>query len=276
MGGAKYFKDQFQIQKFKLECGDCSDFYLGCFQKNRSCIPLLLIRAILFFGSLAIVIASLVIQIQADVGDYWLVYLTHWGILLMMIACGFGFAVSLRAYFGGPIDATFGLPWYIVTYWILYNIATPIALFITLFYWAILYPIIKNNDDEAAELDLALDPVLDIFIHAINSVVMVILLLTSRHPSHILHFYFPFFFGVLYMVFSIIYYIVGGTDPYGNLYVYPVLDWSEPGAATITIAVCSILIILIHALVSALMLARNSLGKLYRKDQSLEISNGFP
>lgn len=35
-------------------------------------------------------------------------------------------------------DATFGLPWYVKTYWVLYNITIPVAFLITVFYWGVL------------------------------------------------------------------------------------------------------------------------------------------
>lgn len=35
--------------------------------------------------------------------------------------------------------AEFVLPWYVKTYWVLHNIAVPIAFLITIFYWTILY-----------------------------------------------------------------------------------------------------------------------------------------
>lgn len=44
---------------------------------------------------------------------------------------------NLPAYYWST-DATFGLPWYVKTYWILYNITIPVAFLITVFYWGIL------------------------------------------------------------------------------------------------------------------------------------------
>lgn len=35
-------------------------------------------------------------------------------------------------------EIAFGLPWYVKVYWILFNISTPIAFVITVFYYAFL------------------------------------------------------------------------------------------------------------------------------------------
>ncbi|XP_045495027.1 protein rolling stone-like [Colias croceus] len=267
----KYFKRQFKTQMFKLEYDDASDFYLGCFQKNRSCVPLLLLRALLFFGSVAIVIASIVLTVEAGKGAHWPIYLTHWGLVMMMISTGFGFAISVVTYIKGPIDGTFGLPWYVKAYWVLYNIALPLALFITIFYWVFLAGL--ADSEEAAELELAVNEVLDIFIHAINSVVMVLLLLIARQPVFILHFYQVFGFALVYMFFSLIYHFAGGVDQFGLPYIYPVLDWNQPGIAVLAVLFSAILIIIIHFLVALLVQARDAIGKCYRKDNGFSLAS---
>lgn len=58
-----------------------------------------------------------------------------------------------------------------------------------------------------------LDPVLDFFLHGMNSIIMFILFMTSRHPTRLMHFYFVLCIGVIYLAFSGIYYAAGGLDP---------------------------------------------------------------
>ncbi|CAK1540210.1 unnamed protein product [Leptosia nina] len=268
----KYFKNQFQIQKFKFEYEDVSDFYLGCFQRSTSCIPLLLMRTLLFFGSVAIVVAALVMNVERGRGGYWPIYLTNWGIFTMMICTGFAFIISLVASIKGSLgtEVSFRLPWYVTVYWVLYNAAISMAVFVTIFYWAFLSG--ARYSDENQDSEFAPNKVLDIFIHAVNSVVMLLLLLTSRQPVYILHFYIAIIVPLVYMIFSVIYWAAGGLSPRGNPYIYAMLDWSRPGVALIAVALSAALLIVVHILISLLALGRDALAKLYRKDKSFTFS----
>lgn len=62
-------------------------------------------------------------------------------------------------------------------------------------------------------VNFAPDPVLDVMVHAINSVVMVVELVCSAHPSRLLHIMQPLYFAAAYMIFTVVYYFAGGTDP---------------------------------------------------------------
>lgn len=54
----------------------------------------------------------------------------------------------------------------------------------------------------------------DFLTHAVNSVLMLLLLITSRTSFRILHFYLPVGIGLLYLIFSAIYYAAGGINGY--------------------------------------------------------------
>lgn len=54
---------------------------------------------------------------------------------------------------------------------------------------------------------------LDVAVHGLNSLVVLLLLISSSHPSRLLHLYQPVIFGLTYAVFSAIYYHAGGLDP---------------------------------------------------------------
>ncbi|CAK1602285.1 unnamed protein product [Parnassius mnemosyne] len=259
----KYFKTQFRFQMFMLKDEDVSDFYLSAFQKNRSTVPLFFIRLIISFGCIGTLIASA--MTITDFG-YWPIFLTHWGLVLNAIAAVLGVIVSARAYLRGPIEAIFGLPWYVKMYWVMTNIATTIALFITVFYWSFL-----TDLDE----DYAPNEILDVFIHLVNSILMLALLLSARQPMRLLHFYQPLVVGIIYMIFSIIYYFAGGTNPWTNdPYIYPPLDWSTPGTAVVTVLISMFLITILNAVCAALVVGRDTLGRCCRKDNEYPISIG--
>ncbi|CAH2050723.1 unnamed protein product, partial [Iphiclides podalirius] len=147
MGAIKgYFKSQLQWQMIMLEYEDVSEFYLSAFQKNRSVVPLLFLRVVICLGCVGIVVSSAVLSVENMAWTYWPIFLTHWGLILNMIAAAFAVVVSARAYLRGPIDALFGLPWYVKMHWVMTNISTVIAIFITVFYWTLL----SNTEEDYA------------------------------------------------------------------------------------------------------------------------------
>ncbi|XP_061709166.1 protein rolling stone-like [Cydia pomonella] len=265
MGVKKYFKNEFQVSKFNLEHDITPDFYLGCWQRNRSCVPLLCLRAILCAGNVAMVIASWVVLAGwLSSHAFWWIYLTHWGIFVNALTSILAFAISLKVYLVGPIDSAFGLPWYIKLYWFLFNASVPLAFMITIFYWAFI----------GGTFDIpGLDDTLDIFVHGINSVMMFLLLITARHPTRLLHFYHTVAFGIFYLIFSLIYYFAGGLDPNGNHSIYPMLDWSKPGPTVVVVVGVAIGLITLHGLVLLISLCRNHFSQRFRKeDRSFSVS----
>ena len=110
----------------------------------------------------------------------------------------------------------------------------------TLIYFAFLYPLAKKEDPEFAS------SVLDINIHGINTVIMIIDNFISAIPIRIMHVIYPGIYGLIYIVFSLIYY---AFDPKNNIPYPGILDWSKPG---ITIPV---ILIVIGVLMPLLQLA---------------------
>ena len=45
------------------------------------------------------------------------------------------------------------------------------------------------------------------------------------------------------------YYYAGGLDPYGNAYIYDILDWSNPGPTIGYVFLCLVTIIVLHSIV---------------------------
>lgn len=62
-------------------------------------------------------------------------------------------------------------------------------------------------------MNYAPDPVLDVMLHGVNSLVMFVELIFSAHPSRLLHVMQPLYFAGAYMLFTVIYYFAGGVDP---------------------------------------------------------------
>ncbi|GBP42143.1 Protein rolling stone [Eumeta japonica] len=133
---------------------------------------------------------------------FWPIYMTHWGLLLILSESLFGIAVALakkRDYFK---DDTPRLPWYVKVYWVLYNTSIAVAFLITTFYWSLLY-------GRSIEIHF----VLDLNLHGINSALMALELILAAHPSRLVHCYQPTTFGLVYVLFGVVYFFAGGVDP---------------------------------------------------------------
>lgn len=70
---------------------------------------------------------------------------------------------------------------------------------------------------------------LNVLVHGGNSLVMLGELACTAHPVRAAHALYGAAAGLLYGVFSAVYWALGGTDRLGSPAIYPSLDWSKPG-----------------------------------------------
>ncbi|XP_067944206.1 protein rolling stone-like [Watersipora subatra] len=143
----------------------------------------------------------------------WFIYLTNWGMLAFTIAqlvntavCTAGFRLH---------ESSEGIKWYMKLNWFLYEFTSGETILISLLFWALIY------DDRYT---LTIDTYIT---HGVNGLHTLIDLWITAMPIKALHFYLPALFGLLYIVFSIIYDYSGGTNALGKTYIYSVLDWNE-------------------------------------------------
>ncbi|KPI95041.1 Protein rolling stone [Papilio xuthus] len=258
--------------------------------------------------------------------DKYMLYMTHWGLLLILVESFFGVIVALKEdrYLPGlpePIhtDATtpdygsfvgslknetlrpssapimhqdktnkfracgaswdithirFGrntkgaFPWYVKVYWVLYNITIPVAFLITVFYWSILNTAIKK-------VNYAPNPTLDVMLHGVNSLVMLAELFLSAHPSRLLHVMQPLYFGVVYLIFTIVYYDAGGLDPWGHVFIYPVIDWSKPEQTLVVASLTGLFLVLMHVLTVGVATSRDVIARRCRSTPNGLYNDGF-
>lgn len=97
-----YFKKQLNWSMIPLEHYHPCHFYISCWQKTSSCFPLLLFRSFLFLSSLAIVISHTAVRGNINLR---FIYLTHWGLLAVLLTTAFSFAISARCHFYSPIGS---------------------------------------------------------------------------------------------------------------------------------------------------------------------------
>ncbi len=71
-----------------------------------------------------------------------------------------------------------------------------------------------------------------VHLHGVNFVIILLDVFFSRMPVQVLHFPWAGIFDVLYIIFTGIYFAVGGTHPDGSPFIYSVLDYgNSPGVA---------------------------------------------
>lgn len=113
--------------------------------------------------------------------------------------------------------------WYHKVAWFFYIIAANNSLLVTVVYWSLLYTGYKIREADVA-------------FHLLNSVFMLIETFVSGIPVHLVHVVYAVLYGSIYLVFTVVYWLNGGTNTSGDSYIYPILDYkSKPYAATVLI-----------------------------------------
>ena len=95
--------------------------------------------------------------------------------------------------------------------------------------------------------------------HSINSVLVLVNLLIDGIPIRLLHVLYPFLSGILYVLFTVIYYLCGGRGAGWSPSIYPVLGWQSPGESLVTVGLELLLTVLMHTLAYALYRLRLAL-----------------
>ena len=117
--------------------------------------------------------------------------------------------------------------------WILFLIGGEYAVAITVLYWCFFYD--PNSEQDLFTLD-------SLNLHMINGIFAIVDLWLSGIPVRIYHALYSISFGCVYVVFTIVYYSAHGTDPDGNQYIYPFLDYSNNPQAVAVLGFCSAVI----------------------------------
>ncbi|XP_076283431.1 protein rolling stone isoform X2 [Lasioglossum baleicum] len=153
--------------------------------------------------------------------EKWPIYLTNWGIMLGLIQAFIGLLLTTRRWKEqkkldfDPQNITLGSIEKI--FWFMFVIATNTAICVTITYWCCIYDTRIHNPDP-----------LNMMQHACNSVLMLIDFCVTSIPFRLRNFWWCFTLVLLYIVFTLIYYLAGGLDRYGNHFIYKILDWKKP------------------------------------------------
>ncbi|TMW52342.1 hypothetical protein DOY81_002599 [Sarcophaga bullata] len=180
----------------------------------------------------------------------WLLY--RWGLAICFCVGVFGSLVQQWAY--GR--------WFIyLTDWGFF-----LCMFTSLF-GAVLVSIYHVKPDKFTDNANASD-LYNLWAHGFNSILMLLDHMLVAFPTRILHFIYPLTLGILYGIFSLIYYLAGGDDVNGNRYIYEILDWSKPGWTTLVLFGCLILVLVFCFLLFCLYKLRCAI---YRKTNNSKL-----
>ncbi|XP_030846981.1 protein rolling stone-like [Strongylocentrotus purpuratus] len=135
-------------------------------------------------------------------------------------------------------------PWYCQVTWILFNINTSLAPIISVVYWSLVHDF--TSGDKTNIFSLA--GISNIQVHALNIVVVFIDLMVSAYPVKIVHCIFTMGLGLIYVVFSLIYWAAGGLNPMnGTRALYPILNWEKiPGLSCLFLLGVIVIMVLVQ------------------------------
>ena len=138
-------------------------------------------------------------------------------------------------------------------FWFIYVIAATGGLFVTAGYWSTLRgvdPVDANNITK----------------HALNSVFMVIDTSLSAIPVRLLHSLYALLYFLIYLVFTVIYWLLGGTNNQGNTYIYKNLDYDDLKPINGGLVVFFLLVVLpvLHLIIFGITKFRDYLHRRYK------------
>lgn len=102
---------------------------------------------------------------------------------------------------------------------------------------------------------------------------MLLEIIVAEYTFRVFHFIYPIFVGIIYLIFTLIYYFAGGVDSQGNNSIYSILNWGEKPLSTgLVVLGVAILLVFVHLIAVIIQLARKRIGKKYFDSDTLEIN----
>lgn len=252
---------EFQMNNCGFDHHSADDFVKSQWQTRTKSFIFLLYRCFIAAFYLAVVIYSM---IDGFSNGLYFIYLTNWGIMLCMVTTMLGAILVCTWYlhpeFADRVKDSNEMPIPFKIYWGMHVITLILSMGITIIYWSVLYN------------DLVQVTAVNILTHAFNSVLMFVDLWIVAYPVRLLHMFLPVCFGLVYAIFSVIYYAAGGVDPAGKHYIYPILDWDYPGKAILTVIGVILLCCALYIFIFYVYKLRVFIHRRYNRKQVFEPS----
>ena len=106
--------------------------------------------------------------------------------------------------------------WYMKVTWCLADVVYTFGIIVTLVYFTALFPYIGVTSGFIHDLN----------VHAFNTLQILIDIAIVARPVRLLHALYPLLYGIIYVIFSIIYW---SQDKVNNVLYPNILDWNKPG-----------------------------------------------
>ncbi|XP_052084298.1 uncharacterized protein LOC127721544 [Mytilus californianus] len=148
----------------------------------------------------------------------WFIYLTYWAYFVLTLStiidaiCVVYISIKRDDILQ---DISPIMPWYLKVDWVFFNVSNTISILISIMYWGLIY----TGSEELTSVNIET--------HALNIVYIIINFFMTGIPVRFYHFLHPIVFGIIYIVFSVIYEASGGTNHQNKTHIYSVLDWSD-------------------------------------------------
>ncbi|XP_071491740.1 protein rolling stone-like [Diadema antillarum] len=131
--------------------------------------------------------------------------------------------------------------------WFLFNIIAAPSIIVTAFDWGWLYYYISEK----------IPTLLYVSIHLLPNVVCLIEIYLTLIVVRFVHVVYPSLFLITYLLFLVIYWASGGTNPFGSPFVYETLDFeNSPGIVVAFVVVFTVSTLLLQAILKGLYALR--------------------
>ncbi|XP_070143920.1 protein rolling stone isoform X2 [Drosophila kikkawai] len=128
--------------------------------------------------------------------------------------------------------------WAIKCYWACFWITLCTEHVVTFAYWALIYPSARVRKNPTCVSILY-----NIWTHALPLIVLTVDNFVVAQPARLLHFVYPVGFCLIYLGFTIIYYLAGGVDFKGRTTIYKFLNYSKPAKAAVVSSIVLVLLV---------------------------------
>ena len=140
------------------------------------------------------------------------------------------------------------LPWYFKVTWVLQALSSTATVFVAMGFWFFEY------NPEISKLH-----VFTVHVHAVAAILSIADFMIVANTCRILHFVYASLYFAFYVVFTLIYYHSGGSNPYGGREMYEgMIDWED--GVGVSALMCFLIVFVfapvIHALYYGLYLLR--------------------
>eukprot|EP00057_Strongylocentrotus_purpuratus_P000689 XP_001180980.2 PREDICTED: protein rolling stone [Strongylocentrotus purpuratus] len=180
-------------------------------------------RSIVFLYFMTYMIFDLVTTINGFDGVRTFIFLTTWVYLifnLYVLVAFINTLVDVYLFFKNRGDLVEVTPTRLKFQWFIFNLVLNGSIVITFAFWILYYttPSIQI---------LFANMVRNINLHLLPAIFALVDLLTTSVPIRFVHAIYPICLGLVYVLFAVLYWKAGGTNPWGLPFIYPSLDFGD-------------------------------------------------